>query len=84
MTRFVVSYINFFDNNLISKIVEAEDDRSALLQGCYELSQVDKTKVVGDFSEDEFFADLSGGTIEDIKQAMFDVDMACDVIEVPT
>lgn len=68
MKKFAVGHIDWFDNNLIIEIVEAEDWRSALLK---------HSKIDSSWASDYF-----GKTLEDAKANAFDSDMMIDVIEI--
>ena len=69
MSKFVVGYINFFDNDLIIEIIEAEDWLKAL----HKHSQMIHTPW------EDYFADC---TIGRAKEKAFDADMMFDVIEI--
>lgn len=64
---FAVGVINFFDNELIIEIVEAEDWKSALSLH----SEVDSSDLV-----------LEASSLEEAKSLAFDADSAIDVVEV--
>lgn len=70
MKKFAVGYIDFFDNNLIIEIVEAEDWYNALK----EHSKIKK------FSEDECY--LPSDSLEVAKNVAFNMDMMIDVVEI--
>ena len=67
MKKFAVGYIDFFDNELIIEIIEAEDWFSAL-------SNHSK------FKEDEIY--LPNTSLKDAKNEAFNCDSMIDVIEI--
>lgn len=67
MKKFAVGHIDWFDNNLIIEIIEAEDWKSALMK---------HSKIASDWEVDYF-----GETLEEAKSNAFDSDMMIDVIE---
>ena len=69
MKKFIVGYINFFDNNLIIEIVEAEDWHDAIFQ---------HSKIKNGIDDRSY---ISNETLEDAKEDAFDMDMMIDVIE---
>ena len=67
MPKFVVSYINFHDNNLQSEIVLGDTWEDALLNSRFDLAYL--------FEEDVF-------SLEEAKQRAFDSDSMINVIEI--
>lgn len=67
MPKFVVSYINFHDNNLQSEIVLGDTWEDALLNSSFDLAYL--------FEEDVF-------SLEEAKQRAFDSDSMINVIEI--
>lgn len=69
MKNFVIAYINFFDNEILMKKVEAENETKAVIEYL--------TKQYGyDFSE---WADV---TLDEIQQLCFDCDSMVGVTEI--
>lgn len=69
MSKFAVGYINFFDNELIIEIIEAED----WLEALHEHSQMIH------IPWEDYFSDC---TISGAKAKAFDADMMFDVVEI--
>jgi hypothetical protein len=82
MGTYVVSYINFYDNDLLSTVVMSVNETDALLKGIWALQNQALTTQLASWEEDEFLVDLKGKAVEDIKNACFDCDMAVNVIKI--
>ncbi len=72
MSRWVVSYINWFDNNLTSEIVEADSWHDAIF----------KHSAVAKNLDPEWHADLLKMDPENVKQAFFDCDSMIEAIKI--
>ena len=68
MTKFVVSYISFHDNDLQSEVVLADTWEDALLNSRFDLAWI--------FDDVEIFS------LEEAKQRAFDGDSMINVIEI--
>lgn len=69
MSKFAVGYINFFDNDLIIEIIEAED----WLEALHKHSKIEQDPW-GDY--------FSNYTIDEAKTEAFNSDMMFDVVEI--
>jgi hypothetical protein len=88
MKRYAVSYINFYDNDLMSTIVTAHDAQIALLQGlCILISMSTgdtlESALESSWQEDEYLSRMADWPIERIKDEVFNGDADCNVIEIP-
>lgn len=72
MKTYVISFINFFDNELVSEIVHS--DRT-------ELEVLKEYLFKGQEADNEDLKNMS--TIEECKEYCFDNDSMCNIIEVP-
>ena len=71
MKTYVVSFINFFDNEMVSEIVHSDKTELEVLKEYL----VEKQEASNE--------DLKGMiTVEDCKQYCFDCDSMCNIIEV--
>lgn len=91
MKTYVVSYISFYNNDLLSTVISSsKSEVDALLQGIYALSRQDLGKPVEGtydqngffYEQDGFLSELADCTVEEIKTACFDCDMAVNIIEI--
>ena len=86
MKTYVVSLLSERYYRILSKVIQAEDEREALLQGSYELLHEDLGDPVADHWSDDksrFYSSIADLTIEQIKYAMAGADRLANVIEVP-
>jgi len=78
MKRFAVSYINFVDNQLSTKIIESENWKSAILARLDGMVEGNPKRI----EENHTWLDRFE-TLEEVKEAIFDGDMMMDVVEIP-
>ena len=71
MKKFAVGFLSFFENDLIVEVVEADNWRDAIFK---------HTSLISDDME-EWIADMPEG-LEEIKEAMFNGEIAIDVKEI--
>ena len=86
MKTYVVSLLSDRHYRILSKVIYANDEREALLQGSYELLYEDLGDPVTDHWSDDksrFYASMADLTIEQIKYDMAGADRLANVIEVP-
>lgn len=70
--RWAVSYVNFYDNELVTEIVVAQNWKIALVL---------HSKLA---TEDwETFVNSIPETLEEVKEYFFNADCAIDVVEIP-
>jgi hypothetical protein len=81
MRRYVVSLINFYNNENKSIIVSGDDEALTFLDGLCRLCAEDDTNV--SYVEDEYFAPMIGMTVDQIKSEIFNGDMSGCIIFVP-
>ncbi len=72
MKRYVVSYISFFDNDLKSGIIEAENEQEACI----------KYMVNEDASIQDWISSWKDKSLEVIKYECFNADSMINVIEI--
>ena len=73
MRIYVVSFINFFDDEMISKIILSSKTELEVLKGYLSKNWPDLKEEIEKLT-----------CIEDCKQYCFDGDAMCNIIEVPT
>jgi len=71
MKRYAVAYMNFFDNDLTMEIVTADTPQEAIWKHSKLLDPCWRQLDIGDH-------------VEDIKEYLFDGEIAADVIEIPS
>jgi len=80
--RYAVAYLNYFDNELKMMIVEASNPVAALVNGVRELSGFEGDDPwLEDFLKEHDPADY-GLILEEIKAALFDTDIAVEVMPI--
>lgn len=72
MKTYVISFINFFDNELVSEIVRSDK---------MEVEVLKEYLFKGQEADNEDLKNLN--TIEECKEYCFDSDSMCNIIEVP-
>lgn len=72
MKTYVISFINFFDNELVSDIVRSDKTEVEVLK---------EYLFKGQEADNEDLKNLN--TIEECKEYCFDCDSMCNIIEVP-
>lgn len=72
MKTYVISFINFFDNELVSEIVHSDKTEVEVLK---------EYLFKGQEADNEDLKNLN--TIEECKEYCFDSDSMCNIIEVP-
>lgn len=74
MKRFVISWINWYDHDLQSKIVEADNEKEALIKCLLEDFYTD--------ADTETLEEIVKNSIEDLKTMAFNADGMINAIEI--